>query len=140
MVNVTDPVTSVAGRLACGTLNFPMAIWNLTLQNSPFTDHKASLAKRASQMTWVATCDTQEDTCSDSKDVKMLSGNPGVNLMDILHDCQTLQATYNSSNEGYWNVSLSDDSINHFTVLDSQGVCSLMFIVLGIMELPVMFQ
>lgn len=143
MLNVTTPdeqFSSLAGRLACDTLDFPSTMWNLTLQNSPSTDHKASLVKRASQMIWVATSDTPEDTCSDSKDVTMLFGHPGVNFTDIMHDCQTLQATYNSSNEGYWNVSLSDDSINHFTVLDSQGVCSLLFIVLGRTELPVTFQ
>lgn len=143
MVNATTPdeqFSSVAGKISCNTANVPIANWNLTLQNSSSTDHAASLTKRTSHMIWETTFDTPQNMCSDSKNVTVLPGSPGGGFMDITHDCQALQATYNSSNEGYWDVTLDDDDTNHFNVLASQGVCSLLFIVLGRPKLPVRFQ
>ncbi|ROV95722.1 hypothetical protein VMCG_07578 [Cytospora schulzeri] len=143
MTNVTTPdeqFTSITGYTSC-LFPVPRTIpWNVTLQSSTSTDHKASLAKRTVNKVWEKTPDTPEDMCSDNTNVTMLPGNPGVDFLDITHDCQALQATYNSSNEGYWNITLDDDSVNFFSPLDSYGNCSLLYIVLGTPKLPVTFQ
>lgn len=143
MLNVTTPeeqFSSLAGYIQCKYYQDGPITWNLTLQDLSSTNHNASLVKRTGEKVWETTLETPRNMCSNSKNLTRLPGSPDGDVLNITHDCQALQSKYNSSNEGYWNVTFDDDSVNYFVTLDSQGDCALLFIVLDRPTLPITFQ
>lgn len=131
-----DTTDNVAGDAWClvDVLNRPFQLaWSLNLNGSlatqhqalPTASHEASPAKREASPPWVSTPDSPEKMCSNDTDGTMVAGNGTSSYSAVMSDCSALQAAYNDSYNGYYNISIKPEDRADFIVLANHGVCTL---------------